>query len=172
MNRLATTATTALLVAAAVILAAGCGGGSSGSSSTRGSTSNYALAGQSLGRSTDWATFGGNYGQTRNVTAAQISANNLGRPRTSRERQPAKGLRRLLRVRHMPAHMASPDDLITCSLCLHVLRGSQWIAAEQVIRQIRSYELAAPPQLRSGVCDSCAEEIFSRRAQVAEPVAA
>jgi hypothetical protein len=66
----------------------------------------------------------------------------------------------------------SQTDLITCSLCLRVLRGSEWTKAEQVIREIRSYELEAPPRLRSAVCDSCAESIFSRRVQAGEPVAA
>jgi hypothetical protein len=54
-------------------------------------------------------------------------------------------------------------DLITCSLCLRVLRGSEWQDAEQVIRELRSYELEAPPRLRSGMCDVCAESIYDRR---------
>jgi hypothetical protein len=62
-------------------------------------------------------------------------------------------------------------DLITCSLCLRVRRGSEWMDAERVIREIRSYELAAPPRLRSAVCDVCAESIFSGRMQD-EPLAA
>jgi hypothetical protein len=63
------------------------------------------------------------------------------------------------------------SDLVTCSLCLRVRRGSEWIEAERVIRQLRSYELESLPRLQSAVCDTCAERIFSRRAQV-EPVAA
>lgn len=66
----------------------------------------------------------------------------------------------------------SRTDLIACSLCLRVLRGSEWVEAEHVIRQIRSYELEAPPRLHSGVCEFCAESIFSRRAQVGERFAA
>jgi hypothetical protein len=66
----------------------------------------------------------------------------------------------------------SRTDLITCSLCLRVLRGSEWMEAERVIREIRSYELEAAPRLESAVCDVCAESIFSRRAQEGEPVAA
>jgi hypothetical protein len=54
-------------------------------------------------------------------------------------------------------------ELITCSLCLRVRRGSEWREAEHVIRELRSYELEAPPRLRSAVCDACAESIFSRR---------
>jgi hypothetical protein len=66
----------------------------------------------------------------------------------------------------------SSRGLVTCSLCLRVHRGSEWTEAERVIREIRSYELAAPPRLQSGVCEVCAESIFSRRAQVRERVAA
>ena len=63
-------------------------------------------------------------------------------------------------------------DLTTCSLCLRVLRGSEWMEAERVIREIRSYELEAPPRLQPAVCDACAESIFSRRALVGEPLVA
>jgi hypothetical protein len=54
-------------------------------------------------------------------------------------------------------------DLITCSLCLRVRRGSEWMEADWVIREIRSYDLATPPRLHTGVCDFCAESIYSRR---------
>ncbi len=63
--------------------------------------------------------------------------------------------------------------LVTCSLCLRVRRGSKWMDAERVIRELRSFELASPPRLQAGVCDDCAEAIFARRAHVAEePIAA
>jgi hypothetical protein len=77
----------------------------------------------------------------------------------------------LLRLPRKPS-TESRTDLIACSICLRVLRGSEWVEAERVIREVRSYELEDPPRLHSGVCDSCAEAIFSRRAQVREPVAA
>jgi hypothetical protein len=54
-------------------------------------------------------------------------------------------------------------DLVTCSLCLRVRRGSEWLDAEHVIRELRSYELEDPPRLHSAVCEVCAESIFSRR---------
>jgi hypothetical protein len=79
---------------------------------------------------------------------------------------------RLSRSRRTSRQTESSTDLITCSLCLRVLRGSEWLEAEHVIREIRSYELEAPPRLDWGVCDACAEAIFSRRAQEGEPVAA
>ena len=62
--------------------------------------------------------------------------------------------------------------LTTCSLCLRVRRDGEWLEAERVIREIRSYELDVPPRLRGTVCDDCAESIFTRRAQHDEPVAA
>jgi hypothetical protein len=71
-----------------------------------------------------------------------------------------------------PVQKKSSAGFVTCSLCLRVHRGSEWTEAEYVIREIRSYELAAPPRLQSAVCEVCAESIFSRRAQVRERVAA
>jgi hypothetical protein len=81
-------------------------------------------------------------------------------------------LQQLLRSRHTKRQTESRTDLITCSLCLRVRRRSDWMDAERVIREIRSYELEAPPRLQSAVCDVCAESIFSRRAQVGDSVAA
>ena len=63
-------------------------------------------------------------------------------------------------------------DLITCSICLRVRRRSEWIDAERVIRETRSYELDAPPRLHSALCDFCAESISDGRAQVGESIAA
>jgi hypothetical protein len=53
-----------------------------------------------------------------------------------------------------------------------VRSGLEWIEAEHFIREIRSYELDAPPRLLSGVCDFCAESIFERRVPVSQPIAA
>jgi hypothetical protein len=78
----------------------------------------------------------------------------------------------VLRFRRTPRQGESPNHLITCSLCLRVRRGSEWEEAEEVIREIRSYELDAPPRLDSGVCDVCAEAIFNHRAHEREPMAA
>jgi hypothetical protein len=62
--------------------------------------------------------------------------------------------------------------LITCSVCLRVRRGSEWIEAERVINEIRSYDFDAPPRLRAAICDACADSILSRRAREIEPLAA
>jgi NMD protein affecting ribosome stability and mRNA decay len=80
-------------------------------------------------------------------------------------------LLQLMRFRRALRRTESRTDLVTCSLCLRVHRGSEWMEAERVIKEIRSYELEALPRLHSAVCDDCAESIFSRRAQ-GEPVAA
>jgi hypothetical protein len=81
-------------------------------------------------------------------------------------------LAQLLHPRRTLSKTSSATDLITCSLCMRVLRGSQWVEAEIVIREMRSYELAHLPRLHSRVCDSCAESIFSRRTQAGAPLAA
>jgi hypothetical protein len=77
----------------------------------------------------------------------------------------------LPRFRRPARQTESRTDLITCSLCLRVLRDGQWMDAERVIREIRSYELETPPHLHDAVCEACVESIFSRRSEH-EPVAA
>ena len=56
-------------------------------------------------------------------------------------------------------------SLSTCSLCLRTLRNGEWIEAETIIRELRSFEHQAPPRLKSAVCDACVESIYLRRAQ-------
>ncbi len=68
-----------------------------------------------------------------------------------------------LRPRRVACARNRQTDLVTCSLCLRVLQGSEWRDAEHVIRELRSYELEAPPRLHAAVCEVCAESIFSRR---------
>jgi hypothetical protein len=80
----------------------------------------------------------------------------------------------LVQIVQFPRPSPQPESrtgLTTCSLCLRVLRGSEWIEAERVIREICSYELEAPPRLEPAVCELCAESIQSRGAQ-SEPLAA
>lgn len=62
--------------------------------------------------------------------------------------------------------------LVTCSLCLRVRRGSDWIEPEVVIQKLRSYELPDAPHLQPAVCDDCADAIFDRRAHADEAIAA
>ena len=69
-----------------------------------------------------------------------------------------------LRLRH--------TDLLACSLCLRVQRGSAWVEAEDVIKEVRSYEFPAAPHLRPGMCDACADAILGRRARPVETIAA
>jgi hypothetical protein len=64
------------------------------------------------------------------------------------------------------------NDLVTCSLCLRVQRGSAWVEAENVIRELRSYELSTAPHLRAGMCDACADAIFGRRTRAVQTLAA
>jgi hypothetical protein len=60
----------------------------------------------------------------------------------------------------------------TCSICLRVLLGSDWIEAEPAIRELRTFALEKPPRLESGVCPECADSIRRRRAHTRQPVAA
>jgi hypothetical protein len=62
-------------------------------------------------------------------------------------------------------------DLITCSICLRVRRGSEWHEAERVIRDTMSYE-GELPRLLGAVCDDCAKAIFRRRAESEDALAA
>jgi hypothetical protein len=62
-------------------------------------------------------------------------------------------------------------DLVTCSLCLRVRRGADWVEPEEVITELRSYELVAPPKLLPAIFDACADAIFDRRTRLEETVA-
>jgi hypothetical protein len=56
-------------------------------------------------------------------------------------------------------------SVVACSLCLRVLRNSVWIAADEAIRRLRSYELPAPVLLEPGLCDRCNDTIRARRGE-------
>jgi NMD protein affecting ribosome stability and mRNA decay len=60
-----------------------------------------------------------------------------------------------------------PAGLVTCSICLSVRRGSQWIDAEVAIRELRSYESREPVRLAHGLCDDCNEDVAGRRGRAA-----
>jgi hypothetical protein len=62
--------------------------------------------------------------------------------------------------------------LTVCSICLRVLRGSEWVAPEPVIRELRTFTFERAPRLESAVCPHCDESIRRRRARTREPVAA
>jgi hypothetical protein len=62
-------------------------------------------------------------------------------------------------------------DLIVCSICLRVRRGSDWLDAERVVRETSSYD-GELPRLHVAVCDACAEAISRRRASRQDAVAA
>jgi hypothetical protein len=66
----------------------------------------------------------------------------------------------------------SDAHLVTCSVCLRVLRSSQWVEAETVIRETRSFELEAPPRLEPALCTVCADSILSRRSEAQQTLAA
>jgi len=53
--------------------------------------------------------------------------------------------------------------LVTCSICLNVLHGEEWIGAEQTIRALRTFARPDPPRLAAGLCDECRARIEARR---------
>ena len=65
-----------------------------------------------------------------------------------------------------------PRALTACSVCLCVLRGTDWVEAETVIRELRSFEVSAAPRLSSALCHRCARSVRERRARPVEPLAA
>ena len=70
---------------------------------------------------------------------------------------------------------AEPENgrlrLTACSVCLRVQRGSEWIAPDEVIRRMRTFELDTP-RLAPGLCERCSEELRLRRGPDDEPLAA
>jgi hypothetical protein len=61
-------------------------------------------------------------------------------------------------------------SLIACSRCLRVLRDGQWVHAETVIHELRSFESAAPPHFEPVLCPICTLAIHVRRAQARVPI--
>ena len=53
--------------------------------------------------------------------------------------------------------------MVTCSQCLRVQRGSSWLEAEDIIAELRTYELVDPPRLRPGLCDRCTATLAAAR---------
>ena len=65
----------------------------------------------------------------------------------------------------LPIDLQMPvAGLVTCSICLRVQRASGWVAAEEAIRELRTYDFREPVQLMPGICDDCSDEIDERRA--------
>ena len=62
--------------------------------------------------------------------------------------------------------------LVACSRCLRVQRGSSWVDAEEIITELRTYELVDTPRLRPGLCGYCTAAIEAARAAPAHPLAA
>jgi hypothetical protein len=56
-------------------------------------------------------------------------------------------------------------SLIGCSRCLRVLRDEEWVHAETVIRELRSFEYEAPPRFAPVLCLTCVLSIQLRRAR-------
>jgi hypothetical protein len=55
-------------------------------------------------------------------------------------------------------------SLVSCSLCLRVLRDSDWVDARDAIRRLRKFELPTMVHLEPGLCDECSDLVERRRA--------
>jgi uncharacterized protein with PIN domain len=69
----------------------------------------------------------------------------------------------------MSSHLHTPagevhESFTVCTVCMRVLRGAGWVEVEEVIREVRSFELTLAPSLESGMCPDCNEAIAVRRA--------
>ena len=62
--------------------------------------------------------------------------------------------------------------IVACSRCLRVQRGSNWFEAEEIIRTLRSFELAETPKLLPGLCDRCRSAIDAMRGPAVRRAAA
>ena len=62
--------------------------------------------------------------------------------------------------------------IVTCSRCLRVQHDSSWFEAEEIIRMLRSFELAEAPRLLPGLCDRCRVAIEAKRAPAERRAAA
>jgi len=60
--------------------------------------------------------------------------------------------------------------LIACSRCLRVLRDEEWVEAETVICERRSFEYEEPPRFEPVLCPICTLSIQLRRAQTRVPL--
>jgi hypothetical protein len=57
-------------------------------------------------------------------------------------------------------------SLVSCSLCLRVLRDSDWVDVRDAIRGLRKFELPTVVHLEPGLCDECGDLIERRRSNV------
>jgi hypothetical protein len=64
------------------------------------------------------------------------------------------------------------EPLVVCNVCLRVLSGEQWVDAEDVIREIRSFDLPSLPTLLSSLCTNCSEALHTRGGEAQKRAAA
>jgi hypothetical protein len=62
--------------------------------------------------------------------------------------------------------------LVACSVCLRVREGAAWIAADEAIRRLRTFEHQHVVRLDSALCDRCETDVRLRRRSGSEQLAA
>jgi hypothetical protein len=55
-------------------------------------------------------------------------------------------------------------SVTACSICLSVLLDDEWVAAEDAIRRLRTYDSPSVVALEPALCDLCIEAVDARRA--------
>jgi glycine cleavage system aminomethyltransferase T len=65
----------------------------------------------------------------------------------------------------MPSEQGHGDDdlVVACAWCDRVRLGTDWAAAEDAIRRLRTYENQDPPSFTHTICDTCVEDLERRR---------
>jgi hypothetical protein len=62
--------------------------------------------------------------------------------------------------------------LVACSVCLRVRDGGTWIETEEAIRRLRTFERGDVIRLRGALCERCETELWLRRRNTHEELAA
>ena len=57
--------------------------------------------------------------------------------------------------------------ILACSICLRTQLHGDWLEAEDVIRELRTYEQPNPTRLLPALCGACETSIARRRSQAA-----
>ena len=50
---------------------------------------------------------------------------------------------------------AAPEHIVDCSRCARVNVGGEWLAENDAMRELRTYDQPEPPRFASTVCPHC-----------------
>lgn len=75
-------------------------------------------------------------------------------------------------IRPRPPLFRRRPRFVACSVCLSVLHDGRWVAAEEAIRTLRTFEGADVARLKEGLCECCETALRRRRMDVSAQMAA